>query len=89
MLDNHVPIDREYPSLRQIHRSPDLFVVDDFLTEAECDDMVEAASGGFHGHRDGVIGGVGEHRALQSHELLGVAELVAQRRKPLLVPRVA
>ena len=43
-LDDHVPIDRLYDGLRQLHASPDVFLVDDFLTPEECDDIVAAAS---------------------------------------------
>ena len=42
-LDDHVPIDRTYDGLRQLHASPDVFLVDDFLTSDECDDIVAAA----------------------------------------------
>ena len=31
-LDAHVPIDRFYDGLRQLHASPDIYLVDDFLT---------------------------------------------------------
>ena len=31
-LDAHVPIDRFYDGLRQLHTSPDIYLVDDFLT---------------------------------------------------------
>ena len=43
-LDDHVPVDRFYDGLRQLHASPDVFLVDDFLTPEECDDIVAAAS---------------------------------------------
>ena len=43
-LDDHVPIDRLCDGLRQLHASPDVFLVDDFLTTEECDDIVAAAS---------------------------------------------
>ena len=42
-LDRHVPIDRYYENLRQIHQSPDIFVIDDYLTSSECDSIVQAA----------------------------------------------
>jgi hypothetical protein len=42
-LDDHVPIDRFYPGMRQLHASPDVFVVDGFLSDAECDSIVAAA----------------------------------------------
>ena len=43
-LDDHVPIDRLYDGLRQLHASPDVFLVDDFLTPEECGDIVAVAS---------------------------------------------
>ena len=43
ILDDHVPIDRFYDGLRQIHTSPDIFLVDDFLTAEACDAIVAAA----------------------------------------------
>jgi hypothetical protein len=42
-LDDHVPIDRLYDGLRQLHSKPDVFLVDDFLTSDECDSIVAAA----------------------------------------------
>lgn len=43
MLDKHLTIDRYRDGLRQLHASPDVFVVDDFLTDAECEDIVARA----------------------------------------------
>ena len=60
VLDNHWPIDREFPSLRQIHRSPDIFVVDDYLKAEECDDMIRAASEKGMGQSPVVYGGYTE-----------------------------
>lgn len=42
-LDDHVPVDRFYDGLRQLHASPDVFLVDDFLTSEQCDTIVAAA----------------------------------------------
>ena len=42
-LDDHVPVDRLYDGLRQLHQSPDVFLVDDFLTSDECDSIIESA----------------------------------------------
>ena len=42
-LDDHVPIDRFYTGLRQLHASPDVFIVDDFITPNQCDSIVAAA----------------------------------------------
>ena len=43
VLDRHIPIDRYYNNLRQIHQSPDIFIVDDYLSSEECDSIIEAA----------------------------------------------
>mgnify|MGYP001263858555 FL=1 len=43
VLDRHIPIDRYYDNLRQIHQSPDIFIVDDYLSSEECDSIIEAA----------------------------------------------
>lgn len=42
-IDTHIPIDTNYPGLKQVYHQPDIFVVDNFLTEAECDDIVSRA----------------------------------------------
>ena len=42
-LDDHVPIDRFYTGLKQLHASPDVFIVDDFITPNQCDSIVAAA----------------------------------------------
>lgn len=42
-LDRHVPIDRYYDNLRQIHKSPNIFIIDDYLTSDECDSIIQAA----------------------------------------------
>ena len=42
-LDDHVPIDRFYTGLRQLHASPAVFIVDDFITPNQCDSIVAAA----------------------------------------------
>mmetsp|Transcript_24169 Transcript_24169/g.48204 ORF Transcript_24169/g.48204 Transcript_24169/m.48204 type:complete len:336 (+) Transcript_24169:58-1065(+) len=42
--DRHIPINFDYPGLRAIHRNPDVFLVDDFLTNVECDDLTVQAS---------------------------------------------
>jgi hypothetical protein len=42
-LDTHVEIDAGFPGLRQIHSSPDVYLVDNLLTSSECDEIVEAA----------------------------------------------
>jgi hypothetical protein len=42
-LDAHIEIDAAFPGLRQIHKSPDIFLVDNLLTSSECDDIIQAA----------------------------------------------
>lgn len=39
-LDGHVPLEDAYPGLRFLHRSPDVAVIDGFLSGAECDALV-------------------------------------------------
>jgi len=43
LLDDHIPVDRLYRGLRQLHQSPDVFLVDAFLSSDECDSIVAAA----------------------------------------------
>ena len=45
VLDDHIEIDPSFPGLRQVHSSPDIFLVDGLLSGAECDEIVEAARG--------------------------------------------
>ncbi|EKX48460.1 hypothetical protein GUITHDRAFT_136595 [Guillardia theta CCMP2712] len=42
-LDNHIEIDADFPGLRKLHSSPDIFLVDDMLEGGECAEIVEAA----------------------------------------------
>ena len=42
-LDRHIDIDSSFPGLRQIHESPDIYLVDDLLAPQECDDIIQAA----------------------------------------------
>ena len=77
-LDVHAPIDRAYPSLRQINSQPDIFVVDDFLTHDECDDMVRAASEMDMDQSPVVYGGYSEDAKVFSRLLPIPALLVIQ-----------
>ena len=43
-LDRHIAIDPDFPGLRRINRSPDVYVVDGFLSSGECDSIREEAS---------------------------------------------
>ena len=42
-LDKHLPIDRYFDGLRQLHASPDVYVIDDFLDADECADIIARA----------------------------------------------
>jgi len=42
-LDRHLAVDRYYDGLRQLHASPDVYVIDHFLTEDECADIIARA----------------------------------------------
>jgi hypothetical protein len=42
-MDDHVPIDRLYHGVRQLRQSPDVFLVDDFLSADECASIIAAA----------------------------------------------
>ena len=44
-LDGHVPLEDAYPGLRFAHRSPDVAVIDGFLSGAECDALVKCSEG--------------------------------------------
>jgi len=43
-LDAHIKINEDMPGIRRINSSPDIFLVDDFLTTVECDDIINAAN---------------------------------------------
>jgi len=44
LLDRHLPVDRySHDGLRQVHASPDVFVIDDFLSTRSCDELVRRA----------------------------------------------
>jgi len=38
-----IPIDEAFPGMRQVHADPDVFVIENFLDSASCDDMVARA----------------------------------------------
>eukprot|EP00854_Cymbomonas_tetramitiformis_P003460 gene3460-4346_t len=42
-LDNHIPVDISFPNLSQIHSSPDIFLIEDYLTAEQCEDMIKRA----------------------------------------------
>lgn len=42
-IDQHIPIDLDFPGLRRVHQSPDVYVIDRLLTGAECDSIIEEA----------------------------------------------
>ena len=43
-FDVHIRINEDMPGVRRIHSSPDIFLVDDLLSPAECDDIIQAAT---------------------------------------------
>ncbi|CAJ1930753.1 unnamed protein product [Cylindrotheca closterium] len=43
MVGPRMPIDEEYPGIQQVHKNPDIFVIEDFLDRASCADIVEKA----------------------------------------------
>jgi len=45
VLDAHIKIDEEYPGLRKVHSTPDIYLVDDLLTPEECDSIIDRAGG--------------------------------------------
>ena len=38
-----MPINEGHPGLRQLHSDPDVYVIENFVTDAACDDMINAA----------------------------------------------
>ena len=42
-LDKHIDVDSSFPGVRQIHTSPDIFLVDGLLSGPECEEIVNAA----------------------------------------------
>ncbi|CEF98666.1 Oxoglutarate/iron-dependent dioxygenase [Ostreococcus tauri] len=42
-LDRHLVVDRYADGLRQLHASPDVFVIDEFLSPAACEDVIARA----------------------------------------------
>jgi hypothetical protein len=42
-LDRHIQIDKDFPGLRKVHRTPDIYVIENFLTAEECDSIVDEA----------------------------------------------
>ena len=43
-LDQHIPIDLDYPGLQQLHSSPDIYLVKGFLEDGFCDSIVNNAA---------------------------------------------
>ena len=39
----YMPIDTAYPGLRCIHAAPPIYMIDHFLTDSECDMLMDAA----------------------------------------------
>mmetsp|Transcript_8805 Transcript_8805/g.32461 ORF Transcript_8805/g.32461 Transcript_8805/m.32461 type:complete len:359 (-) Transcript_8805:835-1911(-) len=42
-LDQHIPINMNYPGLQQLHTSPDIYLVKSFLDDAHCDSIISNA----------------------------------------------
>ena len=40
----YMPIDLEYPGLKRVHERPPIYDIEGFLTEDECDSLVEVCS---------------------------------------------
>ncbi len=42
-VGNRISIDEDYPGLKRIHANPDIFVIEQFLDDASCDDLINKA----------------------------------------------
>ena len=40
-----VPVDLDYPNLRKLHTSPDVYLIKDFLSKGECESLQAEAQG--------------------------------------------
>ena len=38
-----MPINENYPGLKRVHSNPDVFVIDRFLDDPSCDDLIKRA----------------------------------------------
>jgi hypothetical protein len=43
MVGRRIPIDESYPGVKRIYSNPDIFVIEDFLDEASCQDIIDQA----------------------------------------------
>ena len=43
MTGNRISINESYPGLRRVHSNPDVYVIDNFLDDAACDDLINKA----------------------------------------------
>ncbi|KAL7438331.1 hypothetical protein ACHAXH_005516, partial [Discostella pseudostelligera] len=43
MVRNRIPINENYPGLKRVHSNPDVYVIENFLDDASCDDLIHKA----------------------------------------------
>ena len=43
MVGNRIPINENYPGLKRVHSNPDVYVIEKFLDDASCDDLIHKA----------------------------------------------
>ena len=43
MVGQPMPINTDFPGLKKVHYDPDIYIIEDFLDEASCSDMIERA----------------------------------------------
>lgn len=44
MVGPRIPIDEDYPGIKQVHKNPDIFVIENFLDSKSCSDIMEKAN---------------------------------------------
>ena len=42
-VGNRMPINENYPGLKRVHSNPDVFVIERFLDDTSCDDLINRA----------------------------------------------
>eukprot|EP00970_Alexandrium_tamarense_P008467 scaffold1618_cov196-Alexandrium_tamarense.AAC.27 len=42
-VGSRIPINEDYPGLRRVHSNPDVFVIENFLDDASCNDLIDKA----------------------------------------------
>ncbi|KAL7554189.1 hypothetical protein ACHAWF_017599 [Thalassiosira exigua] len=43
LVGNRMPINEDYPGLKRVHSNPDVFVIESFLDDDSCDDLIDKA----------------------------------------------